>query len=369
MKKTVVVTDGRYRASVAAVRVLGRAGYHVVVTQTRGDEARTPPAFVSRYAGETRWISGTVSDVEYVERLLSLLKPYRRPALFCVGAASLNAVSWQRERFAEVCDFLIAPPASLDALNDKAVVAQRCQELGIPVPRQYEGVPDRYPVVVKPRCGEKFGLKARDRYSIAENEAQWRRAVAAVAAYDPAPLVQEKVQGEGGGASLLLGREGELLDALCHRRIREYPVTGGPSSCCESVYWEERVQQAARLLRSFGFQGLAMVEFKGPYLLEVNPRIWGSFPLTEKTGSPMALRYVQAATGEPVAYVPKDYRAGVRMRFLLNDTAAALDHLRRGHVGAALSAALDTFRAREALTSWDDPAPLGRYLRNTLRKR
>lgn len=35
--KTAIVTDGKYRMSIAAVRALSRAGYRVVVTQTRGD--------------------------------------------------------------------------------------------------------------------------------------------------------------------------------------------------------------------------------------------------------------------------------------------------------------------------------------------
>ena len=62
---------------------------------------------------------------------------------------------------------------------------------------------------------------------------------------------------------------------------------------------------------------MAMVEFKGPYILEVNPRIWGSFPLTEKADSPMLLLYARAAAGEAVSFAPWDYRTGVRMRFLL----------------------------------------------------
>ena len=367
--RTAVVTDGKYRAAIAAVRTLGRAGFRVIVTQTREDTDVPPPAFASRYAAETRWIPGAASEEGYADRLLSLLEEYDNPVLLCVGAAALNAVSWQRERFREAASFLIAPPAALDALNDKEAVHRRCLELNLPVPKLYQGVPDRFPVVVKPHCGEKFGLKAAERYHIAADESAWRTAVSAVAACDPAPLVQEKVEGEGFGASLLLGRNGELLCTLCHRRVREYPVTGGPSSCCESVYDGEKVRQAHRLLRSFGFQGLAMVEFKGPYILEVNPRIWGSFPLTEKADSPMLLLYARAAAGEAVSFAPWDYRTGVRMRFLLNDTLASLDLLRSGKPGAFLGGMLDFFRAKEALSARDDPAPLRVYLRNALGKR
>lgn len=364
--KTVVVTDVKYRSSVAAIRTLGRAGYRVVAAQTRADCPWTPPAFSSRYVAARRWIPGAASDARYADHLLNLLEEYDAPALFCVGAATLNAVSWQRERFKTLCRFLIASPGSLDALNDKETVRRRCLNLKLPVPLEYDGKPDRFPVVVKPRCGEKFGLKAKDRYIIAHDEDEWRRALGVMGAYDAAPLVQEYVQGAGAGASLLIGRDGALLDAICHKRIREYPVTGGPSSCCESVYDSQMVEQAYSLLHSFGFRGLAMVEFKGGKILEVNPRVWGSFPLTEKAGSRLAIHYAQAAFGTPALYQPNQYREGVRMRFLLNDTAAMLDLLRRGRWREFFAAVPDCFFAEEALSSWSDPAPMWRYLRNTL---
>ena len=40
--KTAIVTDGKYRSSIAAVRALHRAGYQVIVTQTRADVHAVP---------------------------------------------------------------------------------------------------------------------------------------------------------------------------------------------------------------------------------------------------------------------------------------------------------------------------------------
>lgn len=364
--KTAVLTDVKYRASIAAARTLSRAGYRVVAVQTRADCPWTPPVFSSRCVAERRWIPGAASDPHYADYLLALLEEYDMPVMLCVGAVTTNVVSWQRERFQTLCRFLIAPPAPLDALNDKEIVHRRCLDLRLPVPMEYHGIPERYPVVVKPHCGEKAGLKAKDRYIIAHNEKEWKAAVSVMAEYDPAPLVQEYVQGDAMGASLLLGRDGALLGALCHRRIREYPISGGPSTCCESVYDEGMVQQAYTLLRSFGFQGFAMVEFKGGRILEVNPRIWGSFPLTEQAHSLLAVRYAQAAAGSPLPYQPNDYRKGVRMRFLLNDSAAMVSLLRHRRFGSFLAALPDCLFANEAIASWRDPMPMLRYLYNTL---
>ena len=232
--KTAIVTDGKYRSSIAAVRALHRAGYQVIVTQTRADVHAVPAVAASRCCAVFRWIDGAAADDSYADRLAALLETYDRPVLFCVGAVTLNTVAAQRERFARVADFLIAPRPVLDALNDKETVHARAQSLGIPVPRQYDGVPpERYPVVIKPHCGEKFGLKAADRYAVADTPEAYAQILARMQRYDPAPIVQDRITGPGIGVSLLLGRDGCLICALCHRRIREYPVTGGPSTCCE----------------------------------------------------------------------------------------------------------------------------------------
>lgn len=372
--KTIVITDGKYRSALAAARDLGRAGYRVLVTQTRADAAVEPPVFSSVFA-EGRWIEGGVADPEYPDRLLALLgeigaespegtEKASRPALLCVGAGSLNAVARQRERFAAAADFLIAAPEVLDALNDKEAVHARAVELGLPVPREYDGEPETWPVIVKPHCGEKAGLKAADRYAVARDAAEFREKYEKMKAYDPAPIVQERIEGEGGGVSLLLGRNSELLGAICHRRLREYPTSGGPSTCCVTTFDPARIEQAHALLRSFGFVGLAMVEFKGDCILEVNPRIWGSFPLAPFSGSSICRSYALAAAGEAVTCEAADYELGKKMRFCFNDLAASADLLRHGKLRAGCAGLLDFFRVPEALKDREDMAAYRAYLRS-----
>jgi len=367
--KTALVTDGKYRSSIAAVRALHRAGYRVVVTQTRADIKSAPAVSVSKSCDDFRWIDGACADADYAEKLLSILKEYEHPVLFCVGAVTLNTVAARREEFAALANFLIAPKETLDALNDKESVHQRALELGIPVPREYDGTPESYPVVVKPHCGEKFGLKAADRYAVANNEAEFDAIMEKMQRYDPSPIVQQKITGAGAGVSLLLGRESELLGALCHRRVREYPITGGPSTCCESFYDEKMIDEAYELLKSFHFTGLAMVEFKGDCILEVNPRVWGSFPMTEAAQSPIVAHYAQAAQGGQVTYTAKDYRTGVKMRFFLNDTVAALSYLKAGRVKEGLRGLGDFFTAKEALSAKGDGKVMRAYLKKSLFER
>lgn len=84
--KTALVTDGKYRSSIAAVRALHRAGYRVVVTQTRADVKSAPAVSVSKSCDDFRWIDGACADADYAEKLLSVLKEYEHPVLFLRSA-------------------------------------------------------------------------------------------------------------------------------------------------------------------------------------------------------------------------------------------------------------------------------------------
>ncbi len=298
---TVIVTDGKYRSAVAAVRSFGAAGNTVIVIQSGAE--RTPAA-VSKYAHASVTLDLSTKASEYSEALFAAIEAIaadsgERPCVFPIGADTINVMSRSAEHFSEICDFLLPSPEALDAANDKARVAKTAEKLGIPTPPEYDcnggALPPEYPVIIKPRCGEKFGLSAADRYISAENDTEFKTAYERMASYDPSPVVQKRISGDGVGISLVTDRTGATASFICHKRIREYPISGGPSSCCESIYDEKKLRQAERLLSELGYQGIAMVEFKGEYLLEINPRIWGSYPLTNVCGSDFAESYLRAS--------------------------------------------------------------------------
>lgn len=86
------------------------------------------------------------------------------------------------------------------------------------------------------------------------------------------------------------------------------------------------------LLKAANFTGPAMVEFKGDYFLEVNPRIWGTFPLTRAAKAGFTKAWIRAAAGEgmPVSLTRPCYETGVIMRYLISDLLGALRYLRAG---------------------------------------
>lgn len=384
------MTDIHYRMSLALIRDLAQAGVRAVCCEREGVPA--PLGFVSKYTDETVLLPRE----GWVDALYDLCAKLtetegERPALLPVGAVTLAALSAEWVRFAEVCGLCIPTPEQLDAFNSKEVVARLGERLGVPVPRRFapqagEDIPAFFarlplPCVVKPLCGEKFGLSAAQRYVIARTPEQGAAAFRRFSELtgEP-PMVQEYLPGAGLGCSVL-AEEGTVRAALCHRRVREYPVSGGPSSCCVRVDRPDLEEYAARLVAETGYTGLAMFEFKEgadgqPRLLEINPRVWGTFPLTRVSGSGIPLMWYTLSRNrgnpkkEPVPLPPAAPFRSCKMQFGASDLMAGLSWLKRGQPGKALGALGDFLNpaVKDGLWEWGDPRPGLMYYRSLLKK-
>ena len=388
-----IVTDVHYRMSLALIRDLARAGVEVITCeQDRCRDSRTSPALgaLSRYVSRHVWLPG---GTDGLEALLSLCRETGlgrdcRPALLPAGAATLALIAENRERFEPLCGLCVPTAEQLDLLNSKPRLAGLAARLGVPLPESMAPGEDldRFldrqglPCVIKPACGEKLGLTAAARYAVAstreEARAAWERF--SRLAGEP-PVVQGYLPGRALGCSVL-ARSGQVMAAICHQRVREYPVSGGPSSCCQCVEREDIRTYAARLTAETGLTGLAMFEFKedrdgAPRLLECNPRVWGTFPLTRVSGSGIPLLWCALAwnAGNPDNPAPLPALTpprGRRMIFAASDLMAAAGYARRGSPGRALGALGDLLNpwVRDGLFEWGDMAPALAYFRSLLAK-
>lgn len=389
---TAIVTDVHYRMSPALVRTLGEAGVEVVTCERgRASPAAPPLGGLSRRAARHVWLE----EERYPEALLALCREVGRerncrPALLPVGAATLGMLAANREAFSGVCGLCIPTAGQLDLFNSKEQAASLAEKLEVPVPERFSRQEGEdlaafshrlpLPCVVKPVCGEKLGLAARDRYAVVRTpeEAERHYARFLALAGEP-PVVQAYLPGGALGCSVL-ALEGEVRASICHRRIREYPASGGPSSCCVQEDREDLRRYAARMAAETGYTGLAMFEFKedasgAPRLLEVNPRVWGTFPLARAAGSELPLMWFVLAwnAGNPDRPLPCPDSApanGRRMIFALSDLAAALSYAKRGRPGMALGAlgALLNPAVPDGVFEWGDMKPGLAYLRSLLVK-
>ena len=87
-----------------------------------------------------------------------------------------------------------------------------------------------------------------------------------------------------------LYKNGNHISLNSHLRIREFPHSGGPSTLRKTIRNDYCERVSKLLFRKLNYSGVAMVEFlfhkseRDPYLIEINPRFWGSLALDIHSG-------------------------------------------------------------------------------------
>lgn len=263
--------------------------------------------------------------------------------------------------------YLLPTPESIAKAEDKKSLMTFAAALGLRVPKATR---DTFPLVVKLNNSEQSGLGASKRYRIVPGPDQLQGAVADFSLPESDLLFQEYVTGTACGVTMLLDRDSNLVDYIVHERKLEYPISGGPSALCETVDKPALAEAALKLLQGLHWQGIAMVEFKGDCLLEINPRFWGSMPLVFRAASGFFDHYlgVAAGAGGTSSLDKPGYKTGVRMYYLPQALLALADLIKNHRGGEARHGLGLLFGAKEGIFRLRCPLPFFRYI-GTLLKR
>ena len=287
----VLVTDGEFKHTLGIVRALAARGHEVHLLARSG----RAPATHSR-AVNSWYPTPPAGDAGFEARVLELASSLRPVSFLPVGSGSMAAADRMRDRLAAAGAVAALPPAGSFAIaNDKAKTAALARAAGVSTPEERlvddpAGTREAaralgLPMILKSAREE--GRKAL-RYvrRIEDVDAAFRevRAIATAGV-----LAQELVTGEGFGFSALYWN-GRRVRHCMHRRVREWPPTGGTSACAESLPEAPALERAgAAVLDALQWHGVAMVEFKGALtgelkLMEVNAKFWGSHDVALAAG-------------------------------------------------------------------------------------
>ena len=332
MQKTapkILILDAMWNKTLAAVRSLGRRGFYLAV----GEKTRFATAIFSRYCSRRLIYPSPLSKPdEFLDWLLNEVKRNNYDMVLPTELETQQIILRNREEMEKYTRVPFADYALTANVQNKAWLMKYAETNGYPCPKTlgtdlksvptvlndfcYEDV--EYPLVIKPR--ESSGSRG---IMYVKKPSEFPAALRKVQDRYPLPIVQEYIPHGGAyGVGALFNRNSEPKAAFVYKRLREYPVTGGPSTLRESVKNDEIKEIALNLLKSLKWTGIAMVEFRvdsrdgRPKLMEINPRFWGSLQLAIISGMDFPyLLYKMAVDGdiEPVW----DYRVGVRCRWLI----------------------------------------------------
>ncbi len=331
----ILVTDAGRGSAVAIIRSLGRKGYRVVAADANPKSL----GFRSRYAHESLvYPAPETHPDEFCDAMLRAVKTLGVDLIIPVTDLTQQPLAHARAEFAGKCRLAIANPEALAVVTDKDKTVELAQQLGVPVPKTFtvytaaeaQAVAAElgWPVVLKPQISrllrEGEGIE-KYKVTYAGNSDELAKTMSELEGRC-AVLLQRYLPGEGHGVELLL-HEGRPLAAFQHHRLREVPVTGGPSSYRESFRLDPQLYDySVRLLSALRWTGLAMVEFKvgvgRAELMEINGRVWGSLPLAVASGMDFPALLAQLHFEGPTAITPNlnsNYKIGLKCRDLGRD--------------------------------------------------
>lgn len=318
-----MVADAWTRKGLSCVRSLGEKGHEVHVAAQKF----LSPALYSKYTAERIILSNPEKDFEiYKEILHKVIEENRIEVFLPMEEHDIKAVYELRKQYPknEVYQKVVLPEQT-DYLTaaDKNATAQLAKKIGVQVPsstlvkienelEQFKS--ERFPLIIKPlNSSGSRGMKKVTSY--AELHSHYKKASKKFSGF----LVQQCIVGYGAGVGLL-AKDGELLMSYEYKRLREFPVSGGPSTLRETIDFPELKSAAKKLIEALNWSGLAMVEFKVdenncPWLLEINPRTWGSIELASVASLNFADAYAKLSIGETVK--TKKAQIGKRCRWLI----------------------------------------------------
>jgi len=333
-----LVTFGRNRMAYTALKSLSRRGIKVVA----GDSFSPSMCFYSRYChGRFVYPSPYLYPERFIETLARKAREFGCRVLMPMHEEGF-IIARYRDRLTPVLKVPLPDYDQIMTLHSKDRFYALAQQLGIPIPKTYhvgqieelEEIADElsYPAVVKPRRAHgAFGLR------YVNSSRELKEAYGELTSrfgFQPedAPVIQEYVAGAKHSVCMLYNR-GKLRAKFTFKFLREFPIEGGTAVLRTSVRNDAMEQIAHQVLERLEWHGIAEAEFtltedRGPVLMEINPRFWGSLYQGVASGVDFPyLLYRMAVDGDvdPVL----EYPLGVKTRWLWGDWRALCDYLRR----------------------------------------
>jgi len=336
---TILVVPGDTFIALTVVRSLGKKRKHVITLCSPDGIAR-----FSRYCQAA--FDLPKKREELPAKVFEVIKSEKVSHVIATSDTAILRLNQHRAELERCTRMLFPPPeiAELAIYKDKTLALART--LGVPVPNTI--IPEsqgniasasqlRFPVILKPRHQDVLSYGSSLPNFKVKHCATFEQLAVELARFHGSgnyPLVQEYCEGRGVGVEALI-HDGEPVLLFQHERVREYPITGGVSTCCKSTRLDPQLRDwSVSLLRAMQWEGVAMVEFrkddeKGQVvLMEVNGRFWGSIPLAVHAGCDFPYELYKTSSETYEKPKPTDYKIGLRCRAVAGDTKWLLQKLR-----------------------------------------
>jgi predicted ATP-grasp superfamily ATP-dependent carboligase len=304
----VLLTNGESAKTLACMRGLAKKKVKVYVT----GYSKKAPSFYSKYCEKGFKISKISNENKFLNQIISIIKEEKINVLIPINSEETMFLSKYKNEIEKYCSFPFQPFQLMEEIDDKAKLMKLAQKLKVPAPENYNLKNVQFP------CVFKLTTSSSNKGLIYINNKNQLNS--AIKNNKKGFILQQKIHGQGCGVSFLY-KNGKMLSYFAHKRLREYPITGGPSTYRQGFNDMEIVKLGKKILDHVKWHGLAMVEFKktkeGYKLIEINPRIWGSINQSILSGVNFPYQLVLIANNKKVKFT--GYSTKIKTKLYLND--------------------------------------------------
>ncbi len=311
----------------------------IILPIARSLSKRGVPADVADFAFQHRIPSRAIREfrrirrpdlgrAEFVEQLSRFIREGGHDMVIPTDDQTLLALTEHYDDFRDMLHIACPPPGITRLVLDKASTLKIAQECGIRVPRTHlvsnsaqlfdlaRSFP--FPWILKP-AEKEIRLEETKTFTLANAE-EVALKFPRPCEFTPRMLLQECCVGAGIGVEVLM-HEKNCLTVFQHRRLKEFPYTGGVSVTAVAEGPDPAlVESSLALLRALRWEGVAMVEFKvnpdtgDAVLMEVNGRYWGTLSLPVSAGIDFPWYQWQLAHAQQPE-IPRTYVIGKKWRW------------------------------------------------------
>lgn len=319
----IFVLDGRSLASLAIVRSLGEKGFEIQC----GEEFSLNLTSFSKYVKKS-WVypSPDLFPDKFIEEIKKITVKEKFDMIIPIRDATTLLIAKYADDLSQITNTFVADYDAVKLLQDKGETLKIAKKCGIPHPKTFfpeekeiadiiQDLPE--PALIRARISSgSRGIAyvgKRDtfleKYNIIKKD------------YGE-PIVQEYVKRRSYcSACILLDDHSNEVASFTYEKVKEYPLSGGPTVVGYSCNNPEAKNYAVQLLKAVGWKGVAEADFiidqEGiPILLEINPRFWMPLNLAIKSGVDFPYLLYQLAHGHPITTIP-EYPIGFKYRWVL----------------------------------------------------
>lgn len=327
---SVIVTSAKSRIAYNIVRSLGEKGIDVCTA----DFAPLSMSFASRYSkAHFLYPSPFREERAFINSIIEHIDRLKARVVMPVYEETFLMAKFKGELLRHA-SLVIPDYGQILTAHNKNIWAGIASGLGIPVPDTCDAsalIKDaslieklRYPALIKPKQGGGGWAITQADSADALKRVLGQETYLGLA-WDRF-FIQEKIEGENHCVAMLF-REGGYRAKVTYKQLRDYPVKGGQATLRISLSNPKAEGFLLRLLEHLKWHGVCQADFVvdratgTPYLIDLNPRFWGSLAHAIASGVDFPyLVYKIAVEGdvEPV----KGFKTGVVSRWLGGDIRA-----------------------------------------------